>query len=193
MLLALGALCAAVELVLQAADLGLIGSPRWRYLAWDFGAFWPGLLADWRPNYPAQPVVMFVSHSFLHASLWHLAGNLVALWLVGRHLVAEGRGALFLLGLWLASAVAGGLAFAALGTTTQPVIGASGPLFGYAGVWMAGLWRDQPRSIAGWVLGLVVLHLAWWALSGGRLAWQNHLGGFLLGWLCGLALPRARG
>jgi len=62
---AIALICCAIEAVLQAADLGVIGSTRWRQLAWQYGAFWAGLLHDWQPNYAAQPIAMFLSYSVL--------------------------------------------------------------------------------------------------------------------------------
>ena len=66
------------ELALTLADLGVIGTPRLRARAYQYGAFWAGLLDNWRPNYAAQPQTMFVTYSFLHANLWHLTGNMIA-------------------------------------------------------------------------------------------------------------------
>ncbi|MEL7087257.1 MAG: rhomboid family intramembrane serine protease, partial [Planctomycetota bacterium] len=44
------ALIALPELCIWAADAGWIGSPLWRSLSVQNGAFWPGLLRDWQPN-----------------------------------------------------------------------------------------------------------------------------------------------
>ena len=37
-------LTSLVELTLLAADYGLVGTTRWRALAYQYGAFWAGLL-----------------------------------------------------------------------------------------------------------------------------------------------------
>ena len=52
-------LSALIELLLQLGDAGLIGVPRFRNLVYEYGGFWPGLLDDWRPNYPFQRWSMF--------------------------------------------------------------------------------------------------------------------------------------
>lgn len=185
---AIALICCATEAVLQAADLGVIGSTRWRQLAWQYGAFWAGLLRDWRPNYAAQPMVMFLSYSVLHSGFWHLAGNIAALAALGPPLLARGIGARSLLGLWIMSAICGGLAFGLLSASPQPMIGASGPLFGLVGAWKALDWRAARDTgaplwpIAFWVLVLALLNLVLWAVNGGSLAWQTHLGGFVAGW-----------
>lgn len=188
-LVALVVLCCVIEAVAQAADHGLIGSARLRPLMWEYGAFWAGLLGDWRPNYAGQPAVMFFSYALLHDGFWHLLGNMVILWMLGRILAARGVDGRGLLLLWVLTGAAGGLAFGALSASPQPMIGASGPLFGLAGAWKARDWqagRDQGRApwpIVLWVLALAALNLALWAFNDGRLAWQTHLGGFVAGWM----------
>ena len=120
------------ELILQAADHGLIGSARWRPLAYQNGAFWAGLLHDWHPNYTAQPWVMFLSYSALHGGFSHLAGNLAALLVLGA-IVVDRVGSRGFLVLWGLSALGGSVAFGVLSTSQQPMVGASGALFGLAG------------------------------------------------------------
>jgi rhomboid protease GluP len=184
--LALIALYTAIELVLQGADLRLWGSGLWRPLAYQNGGFWAGLLRGWKPNYAAQPVVMFVSHSLLHAGLTHLAGNMVALAALGNLMRGRTRVRGFL-GLWMLSALAGALVFGLISRSPQPMVGTSGALFGLAGALVA--WEARARRqrgqglvpVAGWVLGLVGLNLAFWWLQNGVLAWEAHLGGFLAG------------
>lgn len=103
------------EIVLQLSDQGLLGQPLWRALAYQNGAFWPGLLGGWRPNYAAQPITMFLSYSWLHASLSHLLGNMLAL-LVLAHLLAPGTlgGGIRFGAVYLGSAFGAAVAFALL-------------------------------------------------------------------------------
>lgn len=191
--LTLVALCTLVELVLVAADLGLVGSARWRGLAYQYGAFWAGLLQDWRPNFPLQPWTMFATYPFLHGGLWHLAGNMLTLLALGG-IVTERAGQARFLTIYATAAVGGGLAFGLLGPEAQPMVGASGALFGLAGAWQYWEWSDRRRTgrplwpVGRTILGLVVLNLVLWALLQGLLAWQTHLGGFLAGWLATAAL-----
>lgn len=184
----IGGGCILVELVLQAADLGLIGSPLWRSRAYQNGAFWSGLLWGWQANYAAQPTLMFVTYAFLHAGLWHLAGNLLGLLTLGR-IASEHIGPRAFLLLYGTSALGGAAVFGMMSHSSQPMVGASGALFGLAGAWQyweyANAWRGPRRA---WRLALtigvlVALNLALWLAFGGALAWQTHLGGFLTGWV----------
>lgn len=182
----IGLACALPELALIGADWGVWGSARWRPLAYAQGAFWAGLLHGWWPNYALQPVLMFFTHAWLHAGAGHLAGNLAALAWLGPPVAAR-RGPFGLLGLWLAATVGGGVAFGWLLPGPAPMVGASGALFGLA----ADLLVTEVRELAGArarvlrAAALTALLLALnglaWAMQGGMLAWQTHLGGFLAG------------
>ncbi len=194
--LAILGLTCGIELILQAADHGWIGSLRWRSLAYQYGAFWNGLLDNWRPNYTAQPLAMFVTYQGLHAGLTHLLGNMLILVLVGRILVRR-VGQAWFAAFYVVSGIGGGLGFALLADSTQPMVGASGALFGLIGAWK---WQDwflntqrgvSRRALILDVVGLIVLNVLFWAVQGGQLAWEAHLGGFLTGWLIAtLAIPR---
>lgn len=175
-----------IETVLQAADLGLLGSPLWRGLAYQNGAFWVGILHNWRPNYPGQPITMFLSYGFLHSGIGHLSGNMLSLFLLGRRLI-ERLGAWRFLGLYFASGLGGGVGFGLLSQSPHPMIGASGTLFGLAGAWIC-LEAVERRKldialwpVLGVVLGLVLLNALMWLALNGVLAWETHLGGFVAG------------
>ena len=196
--LAILLLCCLIEALLQAADLGLIGSPRWRALAYENAGFWAGLLRGWTPNYAAQPALMFFSYAPLHSGLSHLTGNMLPLWILG-NIVTARAGQRGFLAIWLLATIGGALAFGLITTSPRPMVGTSGALFGLAGAWMA--WEAQDRRAAGqslwpvlgWLAGLVVLNLVYFWLQHGLLAWETHLGGFLAGGLWGLLRkPRAQ-
>lgn len=188
-------ICSAVELTLEAADAGWIGSQLWRGLTYQYAAFWEGLLHNWRPNYAAQPLTMFLSYAFLHADFAHFSGNMLALLFLAR-LVLErtGQGGfLFIYGL---SAIGGALIFVLLAQTPAPMVGASGALFGLAGAWQ--YWERRDLRRAGLSLkpvwrtfaGLILLNGILWVMNDGALAWQTHLGGFVFGWGGGWWLNR---
>ena len=198
--IAVAALLALVEAVLVAADAGAFGPRPWRLLAYGYGAFWSGLLGDWQPNFPLEPVTMFATYAFLHADAWHLAGNVLTILYLLPLLAARigtGRTALA-----YAAAIPGGAAgFALLAWSVQPMVGASGAVFGLAGAFLQA--EHSGRRRAGhdtgpvWraMLALSALNLVlWWAMDG-LLAWQTHLGGFAAGWAAAaLSDPaRARG
>ena len=200
LVLALIALYCTVEVILQGADRHLWGSVLWRPLANQNGGFWAGLMrGGWLANYPGQTAVMFFTHSVLHAGLSHLLGNMAALVALA-NLIGGRLPRTEFLALWIASALAGALAFALLGPVSQPMVGTSGALFGLAGLLVA--WEVRSGRAAGlslprvmlslliWVLGLALLNLACWWLQNGVLAWQAHLGGFIAGLLWGLLRPQ---
>lgn len=176
------AVTCGLELLVSAADLGLIGSARWRALVLQNGACWPGLLRDWQPNYPAQPWTMFLSYSLLHAGLLHLAGNMLMLFWIGPGLVARIGSAGFLL-LWVGSALGGALVFVAMATGPTPMVGASGAVFGLIGalVMLDYARTDRIGKALLITLGVVVLNVVMLIIEDGLLAWQTHLGGYVFG------------
>lgn len=194
-LIAIALICSLIELTLSAADARLIGSPLWRPLAYQYGAFWAGLLHNWSPNYAAQPWLMFLTYSFLHAGPGHLLGNLFTLAVLGP-MVERRAGRPQMLAIYAAATLGGGAAFGLLAATPQPMVGASGALFGLAGAWQYHdiMTRRAPGARIWPALqalgGLAALNLALWALMAGRLAWETHLGGFLAGWAMAALLAR---
>lgn len=124
--------------------------------------------------------------AFLHDGLAHILFNMWALWALGTNLERQ-VGSLPFAFLYLASALAGGLAFYA----TVPggrALGASGAVFGLFGVWLVSGFRRRKTAAgqAGFrqMLGLLVLNLALPVFVPG-IAWQAHLGGLVAGGLVG--------
>lgn len=195
-LLVLIAICCAFEILLQISDLGLISPERLRGLAYEYGGFWPGLLKDWNPNYPLQPFTMFVSYGFLHGGIIHLIVNMLTLWSLGAAVISRVGVRGFSL-LYIASIFGGAAGYTVLATGLQPMVGASGALFGLAGGLLAWMYVDRFTFRQGLlpvvqaVALLIALNLIlWWAMSG-QLAWQTHLGGFITGWITALLVdPR---
>jgi membrane associated rhomboid family serine protease len=198
-LLGLILVCVAIELVLTFSDFGIGGPRRLRGQAYEYGGFWPGLLKGWRPNYTGQSYIMFVTYGFLHGGLAHLVINMVTLWSLGIAVLNRVGLRGFSL-LYLASIFGGAIGYALLARGLQPMVGASGALFGLAGGLLAWMYVDRFTfrqgllPVAQAVALLVVLNLVlWWAMSG-QLAWQTHLGGFVAGWIMALLIdPRAVG
>jgi rhomboid protease GluP len=198
-LIALIAAPVLMELLLQGADAGLWGSPRWRNLCYQFGGFWAGLLSDWTPNFTAQPVTMFFSYAFLHAGLNHVLGNMVGLFVLGP-LVSARHGGRGLAVIYALCAVGGALVFGVISQSAAPMVGASGAVFGLAGVCSVWDWHTartkgatrlrqaQPILIA---VGLVAMNGVLWLANGGALAWEAHLGGYLTGALLAIFVFKA--
>lgn len=184
------AISVLAEAMLVLADFGLIGTPRWRPLAYQYGAFWAGLLHGWRPNFSTQPLTMFLTHAFLHTGPVHLIGNMLALALLGQSILDRQGARAFAL-VYLAATLGGGAGYGLLSHSAVPMVGASGAIFGLVGALLIWRWQDQRRAgqgtarglamLCGSLLGLVVINLLMWWLQSGQLAWQTHLGGTLAG------------
>ncbi len=166
-----------------------------RRLVFDYGAFWPGLLDNWKPNYAAQPFAMFITYGFLHSGLLHLTVNMITLWSLGSTVLDRlGQGSFVIL--YIVANFGGGVGFALLAPGLRPMVGASGALFGLLGAILAWEYVDHrternDRWRVAWVVVLLAgLNLVLWWAMGGQLAWQAHLGGFLTGWIAGLLIDR---
>jgi membrane associated rhomboid family serine protease len=186
------AVCIAIEALLTLNDHGVLGPPRGRNLAYEVAAFWPGLLTNWQPNYAAQPVLMFISYSLVHGGLLHLGMNMITLGSLGLGVAAR-VGQWRFLAIYLGSAVGGALVYGLLSASGQPMVGASGALFGLAGAILAWIWEDEATLSSalvevGRVLFLLVaINVIMYVALSGQLAWETHLGGFLAGWILGIA------
>lgn len=181
-------ICVLAEGALQLADQGVLGLPRLRSTAYEYFGFWPQLLRGWQPNYAAQPFVMFLSYAVFHGGLMHLAFNMFALWSLGR-VVAQDTGASGLITIYTAGVVGGAVLHGLMASGLQPMVGASGGLFGLAGALVGWAYANRHDLHGGvWLtiraIGLLVAInvVMWWALDG-QLAWQAHLGGFVAGWI----------
>jgi membrane associated rhomboid family serine protease len=194
-LVALVLLMAGIELVLTLADRGILADPTLRARVYAAGAFWAGLLDGGRPLFPLQPYTMFVTHALLHGGLLHLALNMAVLLGLGRF-AADRYGPGVILPVFLVTAVAGGLAFGLISEGAYPMVGASGAVFGFLGVWIASDWVRlrtlglSVQPVVRRVAGLAVANVLLTVLLAGMLAWEAHLGGFLAGLVAGVWLER---
>ena len=188
---------ALTEIVLALADRGILFDPTLRMRVLQVGAFWVGLLHGNPPLFPAQPVTMFVSHALLHGGFLHMAMNMTILLALGRF-TADHYGPGAILPVFLAGAVGGGAVFGLLASEAYPMVGASGAVFAFLGLWTIWDWnRHRERgapvgAVVRRVLVLIGLNVVLYFGLGGMLAWQAHLGGFLAGIACGLWLDGRR-
>ncbi len=197
-LVALTGFIALVEVVLSLADAGILFDPSLRPRVLGAGAFWSPLLHGAEPLYAAQPITMFVSHALLHGGFLHMAMNMAILLAMGRF-VADRYTEAAILPVFLLGAIAGGAVYGLLTNVPIPMVGASGAVFAFLGVWIVWDWRRHvaagisPRPVLTRVAVLAGLNLAAWIALDGMLAWEAHLGGFLMGLICGRLLEnRAR-
>ena len=125
--------------------------------------------------------------TMLHAGITHLLFNGYALYVLGPQL-ERGIGSLPFAALYLASGLAGGIAFL-VAEPAQVAVGASGAIFGLFGAWLAAAWanRHTPQGRAGLSqFGmLLAINLAL-PLFVPNIAWQAHLGGLVVGLASGL-------
>jgi membrane associated rhomboid family serine protease len=189
---ALITLTVLVHLVLQG---GLLPEEVYIAAAWNLGLT-PVLLLDGVPP-PADlglvpELLTPFTYALVHADVWHLAGNMVFLWVFGDN-VEDALGHAKYLLFYLLTAAAGGLAHAVmLPGSDGPLIGASGAVAGVVAaylmlhprtkLWILVLGRIPLRLTARWPLALwVALQLvalvspedfgvAWWAHIGGLAA-----------------------
>ena len=202
-LLALVGLIALIEIALSLADAGILFDPSLRTRVLCAGGFWSSFRESvpFRqlcspqgvPLFAAQPYAMFVTHAVLHGSLLHMVMNMTILLAMGRF-VSDRYGEIVVLPLFLVGAVAGGAAFGLLASGGYPMVGASGAVFTFLGVWIVWDWRRHRAMgvstgpVLTRVLVLAGLNVVVYFGLQGMLAWQAHLGGFLAGLAAGIWL-----
>jgi len=133
----------------------------------------------------------WVTYAFLHANFWHIAGNLVFLWVFGPN-VEDRFGRIGFLLFYLAGAAAAGGAHVLL--AHAPVLGASGAITAVTGAYLVLFPRTIVRVF--FLLGFGILHIsaAWFitasiawdifttgAGQAGNVATLAHLGGYVFG------------
>lgn len=134
-----------------------------------------------------------VTYSFLHGDVWHLAGNMIFLWVLADN-VEDALGPVRYVVFYLACAGAGGYAYVLTEPTSGvPVIGASGAVAGNiaaylilhprAKMWVLAFARIPLRLSAVYVLGFWVAFQLIAAITGGKdgIAWWAHVGGLVAG------------
>ncbi len=129
-----------------------------------------------------------VTVTLVHASPWHIALNMLALWALGRSLEPL-LGRWRFLALYLLSAVGGSVLTALLAPTTW-VVGASGAVWGLLGA-MFVIGRHIGANVTA-IAVLLGLNLLITFLPGSGIAWQAHIGGGLVGALVGFIYARTR-
>lgn len=144
-----------------------------------------------------------ITYAFLHAPLGsgtfgilHIGFNMYALYLFGP-IVEDLYGHIEYLGIYLLCALGGGV-LTILAAPDQPVIGASGAIFGLFGLGFV-VWRRhhlvlnrQARAMLSQVGSLLVLNLViTFAVPG--ISWTGHVGGLVVGAIIGLLLPPVGG
>lgn len=116
---------------------------------------------------------------FSHEAVWHIASNMIALYLLGP-LVERSLGQARFLAVYLISGLSGGLLAALLSEDHAGVLGASGAIWGLLGAALV-LTTRANHELRGALLQMIGLNVVITVLGYSYISWQGHLGGFLGG------------
>ncbi|MDQ6606848.1 MAG: rhomboid family intramembrane serine protease [Actinomycetota bacterium] len=155
-----------------------------------------------------------LSSMFMHASILHIAGNMLFLWIFGNNL-EDAMGPVKFLLFYLAGGLAAlGLQIAVDPSSTAPTLGASGAIAAVLGGYIVLYPRARVLTVVFIVLFFTVIELPAWVMlgiwfaeqavfgvtnltnptgSGGGVAYFAHVGGFVFGLLAVRLLVRRRG
>ncbi|MFJ6428583.1 MULTISPECIES: rhomboid family intramembrane serine protease [Microbacterium] len=115
---------------------------------------------------------------FAHGGFIHLALNMLALWMLGQSLEPM-LGRVRFLALYLISGLGGSVMVAVLAPLTSTV-GASGAIFGMMAALLI-VGRHLGANVTGLLVILGINFVYGLVFGGGRISWQAHLGGLLIG------------
>ena len=133
-----------------------------------------------------------ISYTFLHEDIWHLAGNMLFLWVFGDN-IEDSMGHLRFLVFYPLCGAAAGLTHALLQPgSLVPVIGASGAVSGVLGAYLvlhprvrvlALLFKKIPLFLPAYLLIGAWLAMQFVSVfySDQSVAWWAHIGGFFAG------------
>lgn len=169
----------------------------------NFGLF-PAVFSGADVSRSALPdVATLITYAFLHADFWHLAGNMIFLWVLADN-VEDALGHVRFLAFYLLCAAGAGYAYVLSDPgMSGPVIGASGAIAGTisaylilhprAKMWVLAFGRIPLRLSAVYVLGFWIVFQVFAVLTGsheGNVAWWTHLGGLVCGAVLVLVMRR---
>lgn len=131
----------------------------------------------WFPGVSDGAVWQLVTNLFTHAEPWHLALNMLALWLLGPQVERSLGRARYLVVYFVAGLAGSTLAYWLTPDQTL-TLGASGAIFGLFGalLMIALRQRGRWRELAIWL----AISIAY-TFVGTNVSWQGHLGGLLGG------------
>ncbi|MBI3003591.1 MAG: rhomboid family intramembrane serine protease [candidate division NC10 bacterium] len=148
---------------------------------------------------PFPPEMTVVTSMFVHGGFFHVAGNMLYLWIFGNN-VEDAMGPSRFVGFYLLSGLAAAFAQVWVSPTSPiPMVGASGAVSGVLGAYLLlypharvltfiavfWYWRliEIPALIVlgFWILVQVANGLVTFDFQGGGVAWFAHIGGFAAG------------
>jgi membrane associated rhomboid family serine protease len=165
----------------------------------------------WHNPAALRPLATIFTAMFLHGGIWHIAGNMLYLFIFGA--AVEGRlGPGRYLGFYFAAGLAAAVATVLMEPASRvPVIGASGAIAGVLGAYFVMYPRGRILTILPLFVFIqlieipaVIFLLLWFAVQlwaglekgggpaaiAGGVAWWAHVGGFLFGMALGPLLAR---
>lgn len=162
--------------------------PQGRCVAAGGGGFFPSVTtqqacqpvpgAQWLPGVADGAYWQLLTGAFTHVAVWHVAFNMLALWVLGPQLeLAVGR--VRFLALYLISALAGSTLVLWTADPQSATLGASGAIFGLLGALL--VLAVRTRSNVQPILFWIGLNFLITLVAGAYISWQGHLGGFLGG------------
>lgn len=149
--------------------------------------FFAGYLFPDLSGFPFQPWRLLTA-ALVHSGIWHIALNMLALWMLGRSLEPM-LGRWRFLTLYVLGALGGSVAVAILSPTTATV-GASGAVFALFGALLV-IGLHMGANMTG-LFVLLGINLVIGFVPGFNIAWQAHIGGAAVGALVGLIVLRTR-
>ena len=131
----------------------------------------------WVPGVAEGSYWQLVTSMFLHVQIWHIAANMLALYILGPQIEAALGRARFL-ALYLASGLVGSATVYWLANQYGTTLGASGAIYGLFAALAVIVFKvgGDLRSLAGLLIVNLVITFAVPNIS-----WQGHLGGFVGG------------
>jgi membrane associated rhomboid family serine protease len=178
---------------------GLFSPSGEQEIAFSYGAI-PHYLLTFEKHQPVHPFATVFSSMFLHGGLFHLAGNMLYLWIFGNN-IEDRLGHPRFLVFYLAAGIVAAYAHAVTEPASHiPMIGASGAVSGVLGAYLLLFPRARVHTVIlfGFFWQVVrvpaLIVIGFWAIiqlvSGimtkglsaqGGVAWFAHIGGFLFG------------
>ncbi len=182
-----------------------------QHVAYFYGAI-PQNLLSFERTQPVHPVITLFTSMFLHGGFFHLAGNMLYLWIFGNN-VEDVLGHTRFLFFYIISGIIAAYSHAITEAHSLiPMIGASGAVSGVLGAYMLLFPRAKVHTLIflGFFIQVVrisaVIVIGFWIiiqiinailtkgiLNQGGVAWFAHIGGFLFGLITiKLWLPKRR-
>ncbi len=151
---------------------------------------------DINPTVFLGPYINLITSLFLHASFWHILGNMWFFWIFGNNIEDVVGHFKFLIFYLLGGIAASLMQILLTASSTIPVIGASGAVSAILGAYMIKFPRARVKTLLFIFIFVTVINVPaitfigiWFFIqllsslgaARGNVAWYAHIGGFLFG------------